>query len=409
MSFMTRQPSDDRANRDLLSNDKAVSWNAVRSDQRLMIDSTPWLGGSHGTSFNAGLASRKVGGHILVTGGAGFIGGTLIDHLLAQGEMEITCLDKLTYAANRSRLDEQIAHGLNFVQVDLADRQSVRDNLVKLRPQIVFHLAAESHVDRSIDGPDPFVLTNVVGTASLLAACLEVQGLRHGSASNDFCLVHVSTDEVFGSAGPDESFDETSPYRPKSPYSATKAAADHLVAAWQHTFGLRAIVTNCSNNYGPYQFPEKLIPHTIIRALAGHDIPIYGDGHHQRDWIHVDDHVRGLIAAAQQGVTGQTYLFGNRTVLTNLDLIRRICLLLDAVAPGQYSFLERIAFVPDRPGHDRRYAIDPTRTEQALDWRSLIDLETGLRKTVEWYVANESWWRDLMKAGYSAGRLGLKA
>ncbi|HJQ94548.1 MAG TPA: dTDP-glucose 4,6-dehydratase [Acidimicrobiia bacterium] len=345
---------------------------------------------------------------IVVTGGAGFIGGALIDRLLALGDAEVICLDKLTYAGNRFRLADQVARGLTFRQVDLADRKGVHDILMAIQPELVFHLAAESHVDRSIDEPDPFVITNVVGTSNVLAACLDVQSAWGMDNPRGITLVHVSTDEVFGSAAPDELFSERSPYRPRSPYSATKAAADHLVAAWRSTFGLRAIITNCSNNYGPYQFPEKLIPHTIIRALTDKAIPIYGDGQHQRDWIYVDDHVSGLLAAAQQGASGQTYLFGGRAVITNADLVHRLCELLDSTVSGSRSFLDRIVFVPDRPGHDRRYALDPTTTEQELDWRTSIDLETGLRETVNWYLTHEQWWRDLLGAGYTAERLGLK-
>ena len=341
----------------------------------------------------------------LVTGGAGFIGGHLVDRLLTQ-QVEVICVDKLTYAGNQRRLSEQIERGVKFHQVDLADGESVELVVRSTRPDVVFHLAAESHVDRSIDEPEAFIKTNIIGTSNLLKACLRLQNEIDTASATDFRLISVSTDEVFGSAKSDEYFQPSSRYQPRSPYAASKAAADHLVSAWHHTFGLNAIVTNCSNNYGPFQFPEKLIPHIIIRALLGQDLPVYGDGEHQRDWIHVNDHVEGLIAAAREGEPGDTYLFGGRAVMSNLALVEAICQELETAVPGDRSFLDRIEFVPDRPGHDLRYAIDPSESERALGWRAKVDFEIGLRETVSWYVANESWWREILDAGYKAGRIG---
>jgi dTDP-glucose 4,6-dehydratase len=344
---------------------------------------------------------------VLVTGGAGFIGGTLIDRLFQDGWFRVACLDKLTYAGNRSRLAKHIEQGLEFVQLDLADVTAVDDVVDRIRPDLIFHLAAESHVDRSIDRPDPFITSNIVGTANLLNASLKLVRTLADERASNFRFIHVSTDEVFGSASPGEDFSETSPYEPRSPYAASKAAADHLVSAWQHTYALPAVISNCSNNYGPNQFPEKLIPHAIIRALTNQEIPIYGDGQHERDWIFVDDHVDGLLKAANQGVPGDKFLFGGGSAIPNLDLIFRLCQVLDELAPGVTSHVERIAFVPDRPGHDRRYSIDPERAKESLGWKATTSLDTGLRKTVDWYIRNEAWWRDLIKAGYGANRLGL--
>ena len=344
---------------------------------------------------------------VLVTGGAGFIGGALIDRLLETEESRVVCLDKLTYAGNRVRLSRQIEKGLEFHPIDIADGDALDEAIASIRPNLVFHLAAESHVDRSIDGPAPFIATNILGTSNLLAACLKLYRDASFKHRLGFRLIHVSTDEVFGSATEQGHFDEETPYRPRSPYSASKAAADHLVAAWHHTYSLPAVITNCCNNYGPHQFPEKLIPHTIIRALTDQEIPLYGDGLNQRDWLFVDDHVQGLLRVAQRGTVGASYLFGARDVLTNLDLVSRICRILDAIAPAASQHADRITFVPDRPGHDRRYAIDPTWTEVRLGWRASTTLEDGLRKTVGWYVENQAWWRGLLDSCYSAGRMGL--
>ena len=342
----------------------------------------------------------------LVTGGAGFIGGDLISRLLSIPDQHVVCIDKLTYSANRSLLTTHIAAGLDFHPLDLAEADAVEEVVAGASPDVIFHLAAESHVDRSIDGPAPFIDTNVVGTLNVLQASLgHWRSLSPGRA-DQFRLVHVSTDEVFGSAAPATFFTEQTRYDPRSPYSASKAAADHLVRAWHSTYGLPTIVTTTSNNYGPFQFPEKLIPHTVVRALTGESIGVYGDGEHVRDWIHVSDHVDGLIRAAEQGLGGESFLFGARNVISNLDLVGRICSILDELAPETAPYRSRIEFVDDRPGHDRRYAIDPTRAEDRLGWRPRVDFDRGLRDVVKWYVDNESWWRQIISAGYRTDRLG---
>jgi dTDP-glucose 4,6-dehydratase len=343
---------------------------------------------------------------VLVTGGAGFIGSDLIARLLSMPDQNVVCIDKLTYSANRSLLTDHIAAGLDFHPIDLAETDAVERVVVTSKPDVIFHLAAESHVDRSIDGPAPFIETNVVGTLNLLQASLAHWRSLEPTRADRFRLVHVSTDEVFGSAPANQLFTEQTRYDPRSPYSASKAAADHLVRAWHATYGLPSIVTTTSNNYGPYQFPEKLIPHTIVRALTGQGIPVYGDGQHVRDWIHVSDHVDGLIRAAEQGSGGESFLFGARNAIVNLDLVERICSILDEVAPDTASYRSRIEFVGDRPGHDRRYAIDPARAEQRLGWRARIDFDKGLRDVVKWYVENEAWWRDIIESGYRTDRLG---
>ena len=342
----------------------------------------------------------------LVTGGAGFIGGELIDRLLGAGEHHVACVDKLTYSANRSRLAAQIKKGLEFHPIDVADADDLDAIVATSRPTVIFHLAAESHVDRSIDRPGPFIETNVVGTLNLLQSALKLWRSMEPATAERFRLVHVSTDEVFGSAPAGTMFDETTRYDPRSPYSASKAAADHLVRAWHATYGLPSIVTTTCNNYGAFQFPEKLIPHSVVRALSGDAIPVYGDGLHIRDWIHVSDHVAGLIAAATHGSPGSSYLFGGRNPIANLALVERICSILDDVAPAPTSYRSRIEFVADRPGHDRRYAIDPTRAEHTLGWQAQTDFDHGLREVVTWYADNERWWRNIMSAGYRTDRLG---
>jgi dTDP-glucose 4,6-dehydratase len=344
---------------------------------------------------------------VLVTGGAGFIGGELVTRLLSMPDQHVVCIDKLTYSANRSMLTTHIAAGLEFHPLDLAEADAVDEVVASASPDVIFHLAAESHVDRSIDGPAPFIDTNVVGTLNLLQASLGHWRSLEPARAGGFRLVHVSTDEVFGSAAPNAFFTEQTRYDPRSPYSASKAAADHLVRAWHATYGLPTIVTTTSNNYGPFQFPEKLIPHTVVRALTGETIAVYGDGQHVRDWIHVSDHVDGLIRAAEHGQGGDSFLFGARNAIANLDLVERVCAILDEVAPDSTSHQSRIEFVDDRPGHDRRYAIDPTRAEQRLDWQATVDFDRGLRDVVKWYVDNESWWRQIISAGYRTDRLGV--
>ena len=344
---------------------------------------------------------------VLVTGGAGFIGGQLIDRLLAESGHHVVCVDKLTYAANRPRLAAHIEGGLDFHRIDLADSSKIESLLAATRPDIIFHLAAESHVDRSIDGPSTFIETNVIGTLNLLQASLELWRSMGADQARRFRLIHVSTDEVFGSAPGATLFDDQTRYDPRSPYSASKAAADHLVRAWHATYGLPGIVTTTSNNYGPFQFPEKLIPHTVVRALTGQSIPVYGDGRHVRDWIHVSDHVEGLLAAAELGKPGDSYLFGARNTIPNLDLIERICTILDDTNPNEHSYRSQMEFVNDRPGHDRRYAIDPNRAEQQLGWQAKTRFDEGLRQVVRWYVQNEAWWREIMSGGYETHRLGV--
>jgi dTDP-glucose 4,6-dehydratase len=343
---------------------------------------------------------------VLVTGGAGFIGGELIARLLGVPHQRVICLDKLTYSANRTRLAVHVEAGLEFESVDLADATAVERIVANTRPDQIFHLAAESHVDRSIDGPAPFVETNVVGTLNVLQAALDLWRSMDARQADRFRLVHVSTDEVFGSAAPGASFDETTRYDPHSPYSASKAAADHLVRAWHATYGLPCVVTNTSNNYGPFQFPEKLIPHTIVRALTGETVPVYGDGKQIRDWIHVADHVEGLMRAAEDGTPGETFLLGARNAITNLRLVERICSILDDLVPDATSYRSRIEFVSDRPGHDRRYAINPSRAEEVLGWSPKVAFEQGLPDVVSWYIENEVWWRGLMSSGYTTHRLG---
>lgn len=318
---------------------------------------------------------------IVVTGGAGFIGLNFVRELgIADPDARIVVLDKLTYAANPRALEEL---GVPLVRADIADRDAVRDLLLRERPDAIVHLAAESHVDRSIDGPATFIDTNVVGTLALLE---EVRRYVGDGAPPGFRFLHVSTDEVFGALGATGTFDERSPYAPRSPYAASKASSDHLVAAYVHTYGMPAIITNCSNNYGPYQFPEKLIPLVITRALAGERLPVYARGENVRDWIHVTDHCAALRAILARGTLGERYVIGARTERRNLDVVHAICDLLDAIRPRGASHRALVELVADRPGHDFRYAIDPARLEQELGWRPAVSFEDGLARTVRWYM-----------------------
>jgi len=350
---------------------------------------------------------------ILVTGGSGFIGSALVLHLLATGEERVVNLDRLTYAAVPGSLPASLADDPRYVheRADIADSEALARIFATHRPRAVLHLAAESHVDRSIDGPTAFVETNVVGTQRLLDAALaHWRGLPpDGQAA--FRFVHVSTDEVFGSLEPDDPrFTAASPYRPRSPYAASKAAADHLARAWHHTYGLPVIVTNCTNNYGPRQHPEKLIPLMIIKASAGLPLPVYGRGDNVRDWLHVEDHARGLALAARRGVAGETYCFGGDAERSNLALVERLCDLLDDRLQRLPDGARRglIRFVADRPGHDRRYAMDVSETTRSLGWRPARELETGLAATVDWYLRHEDWWRPVVESG-ATDRLGLPA
>ena len=348
---------------------------------------------------------------ILVTGGAGFIGSALVRHLIANTPHEVLNLDKLTYAGNLASLDRvSNSPRYQFRQVDICDGAALRAVLNAFRPDVVTHLAAESHVDRSIDGPAEFIQTNVVGTFSMLAATLDYWRDLDSAAQAAFRFHHISTDEVFGSLGPDGAFDESTAYDPRSPYSASKAASDHLVRAWWHTYGLPVLVTNCSNNYGPHHFPEKLIPLMIIKGLAGEPLPIYGRGENVRDWLHVDDHVRALTRVFEAGIPGETYVIGGRAERTNLEVVKTICANLDRLAPRAdgRSHVDQISYVADRPGHDHRYAIDPGKLERQLGWSAAMTFESGIEATVRWYLENEPWWQPILSGAYGGQRLGLK-
>lgn len=348
---------------------------------------------------------------ILVTGGAGFIGSALVRSLIRDGDDRVVNVDCLTYAASPEAL-EDVATSPRYrhEEVDVADRAAIRDVFDRHRPDVVLHLAAESHVDRSIDAPGDFVRTNVTGTFRLLQEARRHRDELEPARRERFRFVHVSTDEVYGDLGDDGGeFTPDSPYAPSSPYAATKAAADHLARAWTRTYGLPVIVTNCSNNYGPYQFPEKFIPHMIISALEDRRLPVYGDGRQVRDWLHVDDHVRALRLALDRGVPGSTYLVGGRAPLQNREVVARICELLDEMRPrvDGASHSDRVRYVEDRPGHDRRYAIDPARTERELGWHAEFDFDEGLRRTIRWYIRHEPWWRRIRGDVYAGDRLGL--
>lgn len=346
---------------------------------------------------------------LLVTGGAGFIGSALVRRAVRAG-CHVLNLDKLTYAGSPSTVAE-VADEPNyeFVHGDIADRALVRALLERFRPTAVVHLAAESHVDRSIDGPAAFIETNVIGTFVLLDEALAYHRELTAGTSQRFRFLHVSTDEVFGSLGAEGSFDESSPHRPNSPYSASKAAADHLARAWFHTYGLPVVTTNCTNNYGPFQFPEKLIPLTILRALDDRSLPVYGRGENVRDWLYVDDHVDALLLALRLGRPGETYALGGREERHNVEVVREICRILDVLAPSA-NVKDRttlIEFVEDRPGHDFRYAMDIAKAERELGWTPKESFESGLTRTVRWYLANRSWCERIQRDGhYAGGRLG---
>jgi len=349
---------------------------------------------------------------VLVTGGAGFIGSALVRHLVLGAAAEaVLVVDKLTYAGDRRNLQDcEGRPGFGFVAADIADQARMVALFGEFRPDTVLHLAAESHVDRSIDGAAPFLHSNVLGTAAMLEAARAHWSALKGAARDGFRFLHVSTDEVYGSLGEAGAFTEATPYDPRSPYAATKAASDHLARAWHHTYGMPVLVTNCSNNYGPYQLPEKLIPLTLLNALEGRPLPVYGDGANVRDWLHVEDHVRALCAVAARGRVGATYNIGGRGERRNLEVVWRICDTLDRLAPlaGQPR-RALITFVADRPGHDRRYAIDPSRIESELGWRATTGFESGLEATARWYLDNAWWWRPLRECGHGNERLGLAA
>ncbi|MCX5495670.1 dTDP-glucose 4,6-dehydratase [Kaistia dalseonensis] len=348
---------------------------------------------------------------ILVTGGAGFIGSAVCRQLIEDTDHEVVNLDKLTYAANLRSLDPIASDArYSFVQGDIADRAFVEDVFRRHRPDAVMHLAAESHVDRSISDPSAFVRTNVLGTAVLLEAATAHRDQLPSSERDAFRFLHISTDEVYGSLGPEGKFTETTPYDPSSPYSASKAGADHLVSAWFRTFGLPTLMTNCSNNYGPYHFPEKLIPLMILNALEYRSLPVYGDGSNIRDWLYVEDHARALIAVLEGGRPGGKYNVGGNAEATNLSVVETICDLVDrhAGANGGSSRRELIRFVTDRPGHDHRYAIDASLIESELGWRPRETFVTGLEQTVRWYLDRRDWWEPLRQGVYSGERLGLR-
>ncbi len=347
-------------------------------------------------------------GRILVTGGAGFIGSALCRHLVAHGTAEVLNLDKLTYAANLDSLAPIAAHPrYRFEKVDICDGPRLRQLFADFHPDAVMHLAAESHVDRSIDGPAAFIETNIVGTYSLLDAARDYWRGLPEAARSGFRFLHVSTDEVYGSLGSEGFFREDTPYQPNSPYSASKAAADHLARAWHHTYGLPVIVTNCSNNYGPYQFPEKLIPLTIVNAVSGRRLPVYGQGLNRRDWLHVDDHVRGLILALEKGEPGGKYNFGGGAEQANIEVVRSICAILDRLRPAGGRHERLIEFVTDRPGHDLRYAIEASHARDRLGWHPQENFAGGLEKTVRWYLDNRDWHERALKGRYGGERLGL--
>jgi dTDP-glucose 4,6-dehydratase len=347
---------------------------------------------------------------ILVTGGAGFIGSALVRHLIGESAHEVLNLDKLTYAGVLSSLDPVgNSPRYRFVRGDICDGELVGGLLAEFQPDVIAHLAAESHVDRSLDGPGAFIQTNLVGTYTMLAEALRYwQGLERERRAA-FRFHHISTDEVFGSLGDEGLFTETTAYDPRSPYSASKAGSDHLVRAWGHSYGLPVLVTNCSNNYGPYHFPEKLIPLIIIRALGGEQLPVYGDGSNVRDWLFVEDHARALRTVFERGVPGETYNVGGNAERRNIEVVRAICATLDRLAPRADGrpYADQIAFVTDRPGHDHRYAIDASKIKADLGWEPQVGFEEGIERTVRWYLDNRDWWGDILAGRYDTGRLGL--
>lgn len=341
---------------------------------------------------------------ILVTGGAGFIGSAVVRLAIAQGHSVVN-LDSLTYAACPDNVASVAEHpNYTFVKADIRDRIALDQILDKHCPDAIMHLAAESHVDRSIDGPGTFIDTNIQGTYTLLEAA---RAYWNGPGKpGGFRFHHISTDEVYGSLGETGHFTETTPYDPRSPYSASKAASDHLVRAWAETYGLPVVLTNCSNNYGPYHFPEKLVPVVILNALAGKPIPVYGTGENIRDWLYVEDHADALLTVLTRGAIGRSYNIGGENEARNIDLVHMICAHLDELRPKERPYSEQITFVEDRPGHDLRYSIDPTRIRTELGWQPSVTLEQGLRKTVEWYLENENWWRSLQNRDGVGQRLG---
>ena len=349
---------------------------------------------------------------VVITGGAGFIGSALVRHLLAESDHDVHVLDKLTYASTLASL-ESVSQSprYGFTQADICDAGAVRSVLERVDPDVIVHLAAESHVDRSIDGPGAFIETNVVGSYVLLQAARAHWEALPEPHKSRFRFHHVSTDEVFGALGDEGLFTEETAYDPRSPYSASKAASDHLARAWWHTYGLPVTITNCSNNYGPYHFPEKLIPLMIVKALAGEPLPVYGRGENVRDWLYVEDHARAIRMVFEQAAPGSTYNVGGRAERKNIEVVQGVCEALDRLRPRPdgKAYGEQISFVTDRPGHDFRYAIDCRRIEDDLGWTQTETFESGLSKTVAWFLENETWWRTILERGYAGQRLGLKS
>ncbi|ANC42666.1 dTDP-glucose 4,6-dehydratase [Hafnia alvei] len=351
---------------------------------------------------------------ILVTGGAGFIGSAVVRHIIADTNNSVVVVDKLTYAGNLESLTPVADNErYSFEQVDICNRNELDRVFAQYQPDYVMHLAAESHVDRSIDGPADFIETNIVGTYTMLEAARQYWNGLDASRKDAFRFHHISTDEVYGDLhGTDDFFTETTPYAPSSPYSASKASSDHLVRAWLRTYGFPTIVTNCSNNYGPYHFPEKLIPLIILNALAGKPLPVYGNGAQIRDWLYVEDHARALYLVVTEGAIGETYNIGGHNERKNIDVVKTVCALLEELVPskpeGVEHYADLITYVTDRPGHDMRYAIDAAKIERELGWRPQETFESGIRKTVQWYLANESWWKRVQDGSYAGERLGLQ-
>ena len=349
---------------------------------------------------------------ILVTGGAGFIGSAVVREIISNSRDEVLNLDCLTYAGNLSNLESISGEDrYQFSQVDICDKEAVQTSIREFEPDTILHLAAETHVDRSIDNPGIFIQTNVIGTFNMLASALDYYRKLAGKRKKNFRFHHISSDEVFGSLGSDGLFTEDTPYDPNSPYSASKASSDHLVRAWHTTYGLPTIITNCANNYGPFHFPEKLIPLMILNALEGKPLPVYGDGLQVRDWLYVEDHARALLTAAKKGTPGETYNIGGHNEVTNLDVVRTLCRILDQKVNDRPSTINRfedlIIFVEDRPGHDARYAIDATKIKRELGWLPSETFESGMEKTIDWYLDNQEWCISVQSGNYQRDRLGV--